>query len=123
VNYYVVLGIPTDADNLVIRSAFRSLARRYHPDAGEESSPDMFRLVVEAYETLSDPIRRKAYDLSIRPNALPARIVPEPITAPIVPRVSWSRYPVPLDPAWAIFDQFWDSIENDFFFSFFPRRW
>jgi len=39
-DYYVVLGIAEDADDETIRSAFRALARRYHPDVGAGSSPD-----------------------------------------------------------------------------------
>jgi DnaJ-class molecular chaperone len=46
----------------MIRTAFRTLARRYHPDAGSGSSAQRFREVVEAYETLSDPIQRRRYD-------------------------------------------------------------
>ncbi len=51
-NYYVVLGIAEDADVDTIRSAFRALARRYHPDAGPGSSTVEFQRVLEAYETL-----------------------------------------------------------------------
>ncbi len=47
-NYYVVLGIAEDADSDAIRSAFRALARRYHPDAGAGSSTDEFRRALEA---------------------------------------------------------------------------
>jgi curved DNA-binding protein CbpA len=65
VNYYVVLGVPQDADADTIRRAFRALARRYHPDAGRGSSVDRFRQIVTAYETLTDPIRRQAYDRSL----------------------------------------------------------
>src|SRR3954463_13035702 len=61
-NFYIVLGVPTTADADTIRTAFRTLARRYHPDAGAGSSAQRFREVVEAYETLSDPIRRRRYD-------------------------------------------------------------
>src|SRR5579871_5654375 len=56
-NYYVVLGIAEDADGDTIRSAFRALARRYHPDAGSGSSVAEFRRALEAYATLSDPER------------------------------------------------------------------
>jgi curved DNA-binding protein CbpA len=61
-NYYLVLDVPTTADADTIRTAFRTLARRYHPDAGTGSSAQRFREVVEAYDTLSDPIRRRRYD-------------------------------------------------------------
>ena len=65
-NYYVVLGIPEDADEDATRRAFRALVRRYHPDAGAGSSPDKFREIVDAYETLRDPLRRASYDSSLR---------------------------------------------------------
>jgi molecular chaperone DnaJ len=61
-NYYLLLGVSHDADAETIRSAFRALARRYHPDAGEGSSADRFREILTAYETLNDPTRRGHYD-------------------------------------------------------------
>ena len=87
-SYYDVLGIPVDATPETIRAAFRNLARRYHPDAGEGSSAQRFRDVVEAYETLSDPGRRRRYDLSlrgVRRHSIPVEPMvtatePEPIT-------------------------------------------
>ena len=65
-NYYVVLGIAEDADEETIRSAFRALARRYHPDVGAGSSPVEFQRAREAYETLADPERRGRYDRQLR---------------------------------------------------------
>jgi curved DNA-binding protein CbpA len=65
VNYYLVLGVPQDADADTIRRAFRALARRYHPDAGQGSSAERFRQIATAYETLTDPIRRQAYDRTL----------------------------------------------------------
>lgn len=61
-DYYVVLGIAEDADEEMIRSAFRALARRYHPDVGAGSSLVEFQRAREAYETLVDPERRRRYD-------------------------------------------------------------
>jgi curved DNA-binding protein CbpA len=61
-DYYVVLGIAEDADDEMIRSAFRALARRYHPDVGAGSSLVEFQRAREAYETLVDPERRRRYD-------------------------------------------------------------
>ena len=78
-NYYVVLGIAEDADNDAIRSAFRALARRYHPDAGAGSSTDEFRRALEAYETLSDPDRRRLYDRDLRGSRARPTIIAEPI--------------------------------------------
>jgi DnaJ-class molecular chaperone len=65
-NYYTILGISAAADEESIRRAFRTLARKYHPDAGAGSSPEKFRQIVEAYETLRDRGRRARYDASLR---------------------------------------------------------
>ena len=65
-DYYVVLGIAEDADDETIRSAFRALARRYHPDVGAGSSPVEFQRAREAYEALADPERRRRYDRQLR---------------------------------------------------------
>jgi curved DNA-binding protein CbpA len=63
--FYAILGIPPDADEETIRTAYRALARQYHPDVGEGSSPEKFRQVVDAYETLGDPARRRVYDMEL----------------------------------------------------------
>ena len=65
-DYYVVLGIAEDADEETIRSAFRALARRYHPDVGAGSSPVQFQRAREAYETLVDPERRRCRPTTAR---------------------------------------------------------
>src|SRR5438093_12291728 len=77
-NYYVVLGVTEEADGDTIRSAFRALARRFHPDAGAGSSAVEFRRAVEAYETLSDPDRRQRYDQQLRPRHT---VIPEPMVS------------------------------------------
>jgi curved DNA-binding protein CbpA len=66
-NFYAVLGIPVNADEETIRGAYRILARRWHPDTGAGSSGEEFRRIAEAYATLSDPVRRRVYDLSLPP--------------------------------------------------------
>jgi curved DNA-binding protein CbpA len=84
-NYYLLLGVPQDADAETIRSAFRVLARRYHPDAGEGSSTERFREILAAYETLNDPTRRLCYDRTLKKTrASRARSV-EPLTAETFP--------------------------------------
>lgn len=60
-DHYEALGIGRDAGQAQVRAAYRSLARRHHPDAGGD--PAAFRRVAEAYAVLSDPARREAYDL------------------------------------------------------------
>jgi curved DNA-binding protein CbpA len=87
-DYYVVLGIAEDADEETIRSAFRALARRYHPDVGAGSSPAQFQRAREAYETLVDPERRRQYDYHLRasrPQPILVRevIVSRPLAEPL----------------------------------------
>ena len=63
-DYYGELGVGRDADEKEVRSAFRRLARQYHPDLnpGDERAEERFKRVNEAYEVLSDDEKRKAYD-------------------------------------------------------------
>ena len=84
-NYYLVLGIPEDADQDAIRTAFRVLARRYHPDAGPGSSVANFRQVLEAYETLADPERRRRHDRELRASRVPHVQAPRPVTPSSTP--------------------------------------
>jgi curved DNA-binding protein CbpA len=65
-DYYSVLGVASDADQELIRSAYLALAKRYHPDSATGASPkndEKFRSVSEAYENLRDPNRRRQYDM------------------------------------------------------------
>jgi curved DNA-binding protein CbpA len=84
-NYYVLLGVAQDADPDTIRSAFRGLVRRYHPDVGKGSSADRFREIVAAYETLADPTRRGHYDSTLRNRRLPVSRFVEPLTTRAAP--------------------------------------
>ncbi len=59
-NYYDVLGVPTDASEADIKKAFRKLASQHHPDKGGDT--DKFQQLQEAYEILSDPDKRHQYD-------------------------------------------------------------
>ena len=63
-DYYEVLGVPRSADEKEIRSAFRKLARQYHPDLnpGDESAERKFKEINEANEVLSDPDKRAKYN-------------------------------------------------------------
>jgi curved DNA-binding protein len=62
-DYYETLGVPRDATSEQIRSAYRKLARRYHPDINEdEDAEERFKEVAEAYEVLSDGEKRERYD-------------------------------------------------------------
>lgn len=62
-NYYEILGISSDATADDVKSAYRKLARKYHPDVAGSDSVDKFKEVSEAYETLSNDTKRKRYDI------------------------------------------------------------
>ena len=63
-DYYEVLGVPRTANQKEISSAFRKLARKYHPDlnAGDQQSEARFKEVSEAHDVLSDAKKRRLYD-------------------------------------------------------------
>jgi DnaJ-class molecular chaperone len=64
-DYYRILGIDKRADEREIKAAFRRMARRYHPDVnpGDAAAEQHFKDVNEAYEVLSDPEKRRRYDI------------------------------------------------------------
>lgn len=124
-NHYTVLGVAEDASSEAIHNAFRALARQYHPDAGEGSSAGKFRELVDAYNTLSDPARRKDYDAAVArqrppaplPRYTPSHVVVEPLAQPWFASRPQSTYSRPLhfsSPGIADdwFDQLFQSLEE-----------
>ena len=68
-NFYDILGVSKNASDKEIKSAFRKLAVKYHPDAGGDE--EKFKEISEAYETLSDPKKRKEYDQMLMFGGMP----------------------------------------------------
>src|SRR6056297_2263691 len=63
-DYYEILGARRDADEQELKSNYRKIALKYHPDKnpGDKEAEQKFKEAAEAYEILSDPEKRKRYD-------------------------------------------------------------
>jgi molecular chaperone DnaJ len=75
-DFYAILGIPVRAEPAEIRRAYRRLAFSFHPDVGHNPDPKRFNEIHEAYEVLSNPEQRRAYDVKIVPNHQPLSAEP-----------------------------------------------
>lgn len=92
-NYYEILQLQPFANPALVIAAYRILSKLYHPDtAREEANLEKFRLLQQAYETLSDPHKRTTYDQELR------------VTLPDTPQNNfWYGYrpePEPEEPRW-----------------------
>jgi len=62
-DYYDILGLPRNATDEQIKKAYRELVRKYHPDVSKDpNATEKFKEIQEAYQVLSDPKKRAAYD-------------------------------------------------------------
>ena len=63
-DYYEILGVDRGVDEDTVKSAYRKLAMKHHPDRnpGNKEAEDKFKEATEAYEVLKDPQKRSAYD-------------------------------------------------------------
>ena len=64
--YYEILGLPRDATLAQIKRRYKQLVRKYHPDvaADKVTAHRLFIQIAEAYAALSDPVKRRAYDVT-----------------------------------------------------------
>jgi molecular chaperone DnaJ len=72
-NPYEVLGVNRDDDQAAIRGAYRKLALKYHPDRnpGDKDAEEKFKEITQAYEILSDPEKRRRFDMTGSADGMP----------------------------------------------------
>ncbi|MGH9463462.1 MAG: DnaJ domain-containing protein [Vicinamibacteria bacterium] len=99
-NYYSILGVDVGATLEQIKSSYRRLARKFHPDVKDTSDVARFREIQEAFDVLSDGEKRWAYDLAVGseipvtygPDAAPfAEVWPEPMPTTVRPQSRRAR--------------------------------
>lgn len=125
-NYYIILGIPSNSSQEDIKTAYRRLAKEFHPDHyGKNQSP--FQRIQEAYSVLSNPKRRRSYDRSMKPpvrtsptvHIQPAKRYREMEVEPLIPDgESTSRRITALNRSfqsqWSMFDDIFDRFLGGF---------
>jgi curved DNA-binding protein len=86
-DFYAILGVSPTADEATLKSAYRKLAKEFHPDTNKSQGAEArFKEIGEAYDTLKDPHKRAAYDRE--------RVRPQPASSSTGP-YGWTRHPNP----------------------------
>ena len=108
-DYYIVLGVSRGADLKRIKKAYRTVVKKYHPDASHtQESAKKFREIREAYETLSNAVKREKYDQELERQGSEIRI---------------TRVPEAIERKRSLFDDIervFSSSADDFFEGFLP---
>lgn len=132
-DYYLILGVPSTETIHGIQKAFRELAKKYHPDRVGPQGTAAFQDIVEAYQILSDPERRKIYNRSLFPVEVVEKITPDPLVSkppvePLVPASPRGRRWAGVEPLMAdpisIFHDFvtatpsWEALRDRLFRNF-----
>jgi DnaJ-class molecular chaperone len=94
-DYYALLGIAADADEAEVRSAWRRLALRWHPDRAGADATVTFQRISAAYTVISDPVARAAYD---RRRGIRTGSTPRKAGSPSAPAPSRAPEPAPAPP-------------------------
>jgi len=74
-NYYQILEVSPGATQQEIKKAYRRLVRQYHPDSHPDNpdATERFRVICEAYQVLSDEVKRSQYDQEVQPQSNPSK--------------------------------------------------
>lgn len=111
-DHYEALGVPKGASDEEIKSAYRELALRLHPDVSPgKASAEVFKRITAAYDVLSDPEKRRKFDNSSAPPPPappPPAPPPPPPPRPNPPRPSAGTRTPPPQP-----DDFWDDLRKN----------
>src|SRR6059036_923597 len=120
-DYYQTLGVSKTATEDEIRSAFRKLARKFHPDVAKDkkAAEEKFKQINEAYEVLSDPEKRKKYDQLGANWNQPGGFQPPPDWGGQQPGGGFYRYGPGADGGGGVEFEFGGTGFSDFFETFF----